>query len=229
LTLLQQRPHGVRSVVNPLDAFGGDDPESEEDIRTNATLGIRTLGRIVSLQDYEDFSRAYAGISKALVTWTWSGQGRGIFVTVAGPGGADVADEDIASLINTMKESGDPLVPLTVRSYAPRFFQIEADVQIDEAYIEEDVLAAVEDELRERFAFDQRQFGQPVAESQVIAAIHAVDGVLAVDLNALWRTGEDPQPMLQARVPRAGAAADQVEPAELLTLDTRPISLGVMT
>ena len=71
--------------------------------------------------------------------------------------------EVIKSLIKTMKASGDPLVPLTVRSYEPRFFQIEADVQVDPDYIENDVLTAVETELRARFSFEQRAFGQHVA------------------------------------------------------------------
>ena len=46
-----------------------------------------TLGRIVSLEDYEDFARAFAGIEKALATWMWSGEKRGVFVTVAGAKG----------------------------------------------------------------------------------------------------------------------------------------------
>ena len=52
-----------------------------------------TLGSIVSLQDYEDFARAFAGIEKTLATWVWSGQKRSVFVTVAGAKGAEVKSD----------------------------------------------------------------------------------------------------------------------------------------
>jgi predicted phage baseplate assembly protein len=228
LSLLITRPHGVRSVANPLAAFGADDPEPPDDIRDNATLGIRTLGRVVSLQDYQDFARAYTGIAKALATWTWDGQRRGIFITVAGPEGAEVQPEDLARLVTTIKEVSDPLVPVTAQSYTSRTFQLDASVKIDPDYLDEDVLAAVDTALRAAFAFEARGFGQPVHASEVIALIQAVTGVIAVDLNLLFVTGEQelPNPRLPAPIPRPGTAA--VDPAVLLTLDPRPISLGVM-
>jgi predicted phage baseplate assembly protein len=228
LSLLLTRPHGVRSVANPLAAFGADDPEPPDDIRDNATLGIRTLRRVVSLQDYQDFARAYTGIAKALATWTWDGQRRGIFITVAGPEGAEVQSEDLARLVTTIKEVSDPLVPVTTQSYTSRTFQLDADVKIDSDYLDEDVLAAVDAALRAAFAFEARGFGQPVHASEVIALIQAVAGVIAVDLNTLFVTGEPelPNPRLPAPIPRPGTMA--VDPAVLLTLDPRPISLGVM-
>ncbi len=76
LTMLAGRPLGVRGVINPLAAVDSADPETLDDARQNATLTIRTLGRIVSMKDYEDFARAFAGISKALATWSWNGERR---------------------------------------------------------------------------------------------------------------------------------------------------------
>ena len=52
----------------------------------NAPLTVLTLGRIVSLRDYEDFARAFAGVAKALATWTWDGERQGVFVTDRGRG-----------------------------------------------------------------------------------------------------------------------------------------------
>ncbi len=92
LTLLLTRPLGVRDVNDPVAPTGGDDPESRDDARANAPLTVRTLDRVVSLQDYEDFARAYSGIAKARATWTRAGQAHGIFLTVAGPDGAAVPE-----------------------------------------------------------------------------------------------------------------------------------------
>ena len=93
LTLLPVRPPGVRAVTNPLAASGAAGAETLEEIRGNAALTILTLDRIVSLQDYEDFARAFAGVAKALATWSWIGSTRGVFVTVGGVDGAALPPE----------------------------------------------------------------------------------------------------------------------------------------
>ena len=232
LSLLMTRPLGVSGVSNPLPATGAQDREGLEQLQRNAPLTILTLDRIVSLQDYEDFAQSFAGIAKALVTWTWDGQRRGIFVTVAGPKGAAVAEDSqtYKNLLDAMKQAGDPLVPLKVQTYNPAFFLIEARIKTHQDHQDETVLAAVRTAMRQLFSFEARKFGQPVTRSEVFAAIQQVPGVIAVDIDYLYRTDEN-EPTLQsdlsASAPKAGAAAPQA--AELLTLDPRPIPIGIMT
>ena len=81
LTTLLTRPLGVKEATNPLAASGGDDSELLVDARRNAPLTVLTLERAVSLQDYEDFSRAFAGVAKALATWIWDGTRRSLNIT----------------------------------------------------------------------------------------------------------------------------------------------------
>ena len=142
LGLLMTRPLGVREVTNPLDATGAADPESGDDIRQNAALTLRTLDRIVSLQDYEDFARAFSGITKALATWTWNGQQQGVLITVAGPDGAVVAEGTMLydNLVNAIRTFGDPFIPLGVASYRPAFFKVAAKIKIAFDYTQEIVL-----------------------------------------------------------------------------------------
>ena len=68
LAQLLDRPLGVKGVSNPIAASGGVDPESEDAARTSIPLGVRTLGRAVSLLDYEDYARAFTGVVKANAT-----------------------------------------------------------------------------------------------------------------------------------------------------------------
>ncbi|MGH7225915.1 MAG: hypothetical protein ACRELF_22070, partial [Gemmataceae bacterium] len=82
------RPQGLKSATNPSPASGAADPASAADARASAPLPTLTLSRIVSLEDYQNFSLAFPGIAKALATWTWFGSTRGIFLTVAGDDGA---------------------------------------------------------------------------------------------------------------------------------------------
>ena len=84
LSTLLTRPPGLKSAINPLAAEGADEPESFANAQENAPLTVMTLIGVVSLEDYENFSRAYGGIAKALATWTWDGRTRGVFITVAG-------------------------------------------------------------------------------------------------------------------------------------------------
>ena len=65
IALLGSQPRFVRTVINPVPAAGGADPESSIDTRRNAPGSVRTFGRIVSLPDFEDFARAFAGVAKA--------------------------------------------------------------------------------------------------------------------------------------------------------------------
>jgi predicted phage baseplate assembly protein len=233
ISLLLTRPLGVKGVINPIASSGADDAETLDDARTNAPLTVMTLDRIVSLQDYEDFARAYAGIAKAHATWTWSGQVRGVFVTVAGPDGAEVKpDSDLyKNLLAAMQQSGDPHVPLRVQTYRPAFFRLAANVKVHPDYLPDKVLAAVEQALRAQFSFAARQFGQPVALSEVIAVMQSVKGVVAVDVDKLYRfddTSAGLKALLPAAAPQAGDKGT-VAAAELLTLDPSPLhDLGVM-
>ena len=65
LAQLLDRPLGVKGASNPVQAAGGVDPEPEAAARASIPLAVRTLGRAVSLLDYADFARAFAGVAKA--------------------------------------------------------------------------------------------------------------------------------------------------------------------
>jgi hypothetical protein len=90
------------------------------------------------------------------------------------------------------------------------------------------VLAAVEAALRARYAFDVRQLGQPVQQSDVIACAHGVAGVVAVDLDLLFGGSQPTAQTLPSRQVRLLASRMRVVagvplPAEVLTLDPAPL------
>jgi predicted phage baseplate assembly protein len=229
LTSLLTRPPGLKSALNPFAAEGAEEPESFANAQQNAPLTVLTLERVVSLEDYENFSRSYAGIAKALATWTWDGRMRGVFLTLAAPLGASVSSLLIADLITAIHAAGDPFVPVRAVSYQKRLFKVAGKVKVDPAYEAEKVLAAATDALRDTFSFGKRQFGQPVNLSEVIALVQAVKGVVAVDIDKLYRTGETVKlnSRLEAELPHGGDPAS-LGAAELLTLDPAPIELEVM-
>ncbi|MCB0167281.1 MAG: putative baseplate assembly protein [Anaerolineae bacterium] len=236
LTLLTIKPLGVRSVTNPLASSGAEDRERIEDLRQNSPLTVLTLDRLVSLKDYEDFARAFAGFSKAQAIPTADGSARGIFLTVAGETGVvEESSTEFSNLVAALKTNGDPFVRIKVKPYRPVFFQIEATIGVDNTYLPEKVVQAVQTVLRARFSFAARRFGQPVTAVEVIAAIQNVAGVVYVDLKYLFLT--DPlspllskslQDVLPAAKPLPGTSYFTAQAAELLILDPRPIQIATV-
>lgn len=235
LTLLMSKPAGVREVTNPLDATGAADPETLEEIRHNTALTLRTLDRIVSLRDYEDFATAFSGVSKALATSTWTGRRRGVFLTVAGTDGAVIEETGsvYANLVRAIQKAGDPLVPVLVASYRPAFFKVVGKITVSDGSSSEIVLAGVQERLRDVFSFTTRRFGQPVALSEIVAVVHQVPGVQAVHLTQLYRVDDPTAPSLQPELPAMGPQSDSSGGsvgAELLTVDGSPLGeMGVLS
>jgi hypothetical protein len=237
LSQLMTRPLGVKGATNPIPATGGDDRDELPAARQNAPLTVLTLGRTVSLRDYEDFARGFAGVAKALATWSWDRDVRRIFITVAGPRGAKIPKESetYTRLVAAIRSAGDPHVTYTVASFQSVTFRVVANVKVDEpTYVRETVLTAIEGALRDRFGFDARSFGQPVELSDVISVIQVVPGVVAVDVDRLYRDDAPgsptslPAPRLLAAMPTVAPGGTLV-PAELLTLNSAPIAFGTMS
>jgi hypothetical protein len=232
LTLLMTRPLGAKSVTNPEATEGAADPQVFADARQNAPTTVLTLDRVVSLEDYEDFARNFSGVAKALATWTWNVNSRGIFLTVAGLAGVPIApDSSIRSdLLKALRDLGNPLLPAEVKTFKPVKFGLAGTVFVDADRVPEKVETAVKDALKAAFSFDARSFGQPVALSEVEAVIQNVSGVAFVDLDALYLgSTAGLQHYLPAQRPDAGAAVGTVFPAELLTLDEASLSALKMT
>jgi hypothetical protein len=220
LTNLLSRPLGLKATTNPQDAEGGADPETLADARTNAPLQVLTLNRVVSLRDYEDFARAYPGIAKALATWIWDGRSKGVLLTVAGPGGVLIDESgDVAKkLAEALSTAAEPFVTVRVKQHQAVTFNLAGGLFVNPDYDPQQVLATVRTTLATQFSFEARDFGQPVMLSEAMAAIHSVDGVIAVDLEQFYRTGSSPtrtDPLL-AELPAGGTAPPKG--AELLTL-----------
>ena len=156
------RPGGLRGVTNPASASGGMDPDTADDARQSAPLHLRTLERVVSLRDYEDFARAFAGVARALATWTWFGRTRGVIVTVAGANGGrlDPNGDTINNLTKALIAAGNPHIPVAVLPHRPAFFEVGALIMIDLAtYDPAQVLAAARAAVAVTFGFDGSDAG----------------------------------------------------------------------
>ena len=234
LDILMSRPLGVKEAVNPLPPTGADDPETRDQLRENAPLTVLTLDRAVSLQDYEDFSRGFAGISKAKAIWILDGTQNQVFITLAGPDGASIdnSGKTHKNLLKALRKSGDPYVRIKMASYKPAFFKLDAGIIVHPDYQPETVLEIIQNRLREEFSFLRRNFVQPVARSEVIETMQNVSGVVAVDVNAFYRSESQATDSLQTRLlakPALHLGNSQMTAAELLTLDPAPLDVRILS
>jgi hypothetical protein len=233
------RPAGLRAITNPAASAGGADPDTATDARASAPLHTLTLDQVVSLTDYRDMARAFAGVAKADAIWTWFGQTRGVAVTVAGSAGAPLNNSPIpGNLTATLRAAGDPYVPVQVLACRIDTFTLAGLVRVaTPTYDPTQVLPAVRAALAAAFGFDARAIGQGVAQSEVVAAIQSVPGVAAVQLTAfatpaataLAIDGDGLPVWLPAPFDPAGARGGPV-PGGLLLLDPSSLAnLGVWT
>ena len=187
LTTPIDRPLGVSGVTNPEPGTGGQDAETVTDIRSNAPLTVLTLGRAVSLADYETYASTFAGIAKAHALWIPGGPARGVFLTVAAVGGAPLlsGNPTLANLVASLQNYGNPLIPITARSFIETLFGLSADIMYNSSYDQSTVQAAVLQELSNTFSFAARTFGQDISADEVAAVMQAVPGVVAVNVKEI--------------------------------------------
>jgi predicted phage baseplate assembly protein len=235
LTLLQTRPLGVRSVTNPVAASGAADPERLEGARVNAPNTVLTLDRIVSIDDYEAFARAFAGIGKAQAVPIWLGETHLVHLTLAGVNGARVETTSTTykDLLEAIGANSDPVQPFRVDPHQPLYFKLTARIIVDPHYDSAQVVTAVRAALTDAFSFDKREFGQAVTAAAVISTIQQAAGVVATDLNQLYRSDDDqgPQQTEPAQLliaERAKLVHGGIQPGQLLLLSPLGASLSAV-
>ena len=234
LTMLRAMPLGLRSVTNAVPASGAEGPEQLADARRNAPLTLLTFERVVSLLDYENYARAYPGIAKARGDVLWIDGASMVFLTLAGATGGAPGDDVLRNLGLSIAGASDPSQRFEAAAFVPRYFSLGAAVAIDPRYVFADVQAAVQSLLLVSFGFDARDLGRSVTAAEVMALIHTVLGVVAVDLTELLPYSDDAPPantVLDA-VPAFGARFDVATkvrtPAELLLINPAGITLTEM-
>lgn len=206
LTLLMSRPLGIRSVTNPVAATGAADPESRDAARAHAPQTIQAMGRIVSRQDAEHFASAFAGIGKARARTLWRAGAPWLHLTVAADaaapdstGAGALADHRVEAgstlarnLADAIARSREPGLRIRLDTYLPVFFNVSANVLVDDRFAWADVSDAIRAALDDAFSFRSRGFAEPVHLVHVIRVAQRVPGVVLVDVDALHRFDQPP-------------------------------------
>jgi hypothetical protein len=179
ITLPTDKPLGVKGVTNPIRASGGAGPDTLALARSNLPLAVTALDRLVSVQDYADFARGFAGIGKAAATTLRDGRRALVHVTIAGLDDEPI-DETSDTFVNlgaALRAYGDPHQPVRVQVRDVLTLLVQASIAIAADYEWSDVQPRVRAVLLERFGFAAAELAQPVITSRLLAAIEGVRGV----------------------------------------------------
>jgi predicted phage baseplate assembly protein len=192
INLLASRPLGLKSVINPLTATGGADRESRDQARKNAPLAVMALDRLVSVQDYADFARTFAGIAKAKAMLLSDGRRQVVHLTIAGVDDISIDKQSdlYRNLYQALRQFGDPDQPVRLEVRELMLIILSAKVKILPEYQWEVVEPHVRQALLDTFSFDTRELGQDIILSEVISTIQKVNGVDFVDLDILDTVSE---------------------------------------
>lgn len=214
ISLLGDRPLGVRSVINPVGATGGADAETRDQARRHAPLAVMALDRLVSVQDYQDFCRTFAGIGKASARRLSNGRQEVVHITIAGADDIPIdANSDLyRNLRQALHQLGDPFQPIEVAVRELKLVVLVAKVKLLADYQWETVEPMIRRALLDAFSFDQRELGQDITLSEAISTIQGIAGVAFVDLDVLDGIAETTPPADLVNLSQTLQGADQPKP-----------------
>lgn len=193
ISQLATQPLGVRSVINPLRASGGADRDTRDQARRNVPLAVMALDRLVSVRDYADFARSYAGIGKARAARLTDRRSLLVHVTIAGKDDIPIDEHSdlYRNLVQALIQLGDPCQPVRLAMRRLKLLVISAGIKVMPDYAWESVAPKVRAAMLELYGFEQRELGQSAFPSEAISAMQAVEGVQYVDLRIFDAVAED--------------------------------------
>lgn len=193
ITLLATKPLGVKEVINPIAAAGGADKEDRDTARRNAPLAVMSLDRLVSVRDYEDFARTFAGIGKVSAVRLSDGRRRIVFLTIAGAD--DAAIPETSDLYQNLRRAlhlyGDPFQAIRIKQRRLKLIVVSANVRVHPDYLWEKVEPQVRASLLDKFSFASRELGQDVLLSEIISVVQSIEGVVYADVDMFGAVNED--------------------------------------
>ena len=224
----------------PMEATGGSEPEDGENARNAAPGKVQSLGRIVSLKDFESEALGIAGVASASAAWRLVSNTPSVVVTVlmdTGRGSEISAVQQALTDYNFLRGAGRH--PVIVEQGKRLYVAVSLDYVLKPSYradlVEPVIRRALgvnyggferDEDQTGLFSMRRRRFGGSEYASSIEGHTQNVEGVLWAISKAFCALGEsdDPAPL----VPGALTSLDEVpcDEGQILSLYDKHLVLN---
>ncbi len=224
----------VTRVELPGAITGGEQPEPGDNARRAAPGKVQSLGRLVSIRDFETEALSIAGVSLVDGAWDLVDNVAAVVLTVLMDTGRDAEVAQVRSMMATANRCrGAGRFPVVVRPGSRLSIYLAATAAVDPTFKLPIAEAAIRDALGVNgtsglFAASARTFGEPEYSTRIEAAIQNVDGVLWSEVTQLGTIGTAVDPSTLA-YPAASSLAPVVASGndQVLSLHTAHLRLAL--
>jgi len=219
---------------------GGAAPETGVHARETAPGRVQSLGRLVSLRDYETETMTIPGVALTAAAWDVVDNIPAVVLTVLMDSGREDEIDSVRQSISAANRCRGPRrFPVIAVEGHRRWVYLAATVTLDPSYDSDTVLAAVNDALMHQvvddddltpaglFALSSRTFGEPEYATRVEGAMQQVSGVVwtAVTAFGMLDPGDDPSLLSAPPAPWRRAEVVSPGPRDVLALDASHLVL----
>ncbi|MGB5974174.1 MAG: hypothetical protein WBG38_12695, partial [Nodosilinea sp.] len=213
---------GLDQIWLPGVASGGTEPENGDNAKAAAPGKIQSLGRLVSLRDFETEAIAIAGISKAIAAWQLVDNVPSVVLTVLMENGRENEFETVRGILATASRCRGPQrFPVLVKQGQVRYLYLRLVASLHPAFRPELLTQAIQTTLgvgdrHGLLGLGQRQFGQREYATRIEATVQQVEGVVWTRAEALgWfptpeKPAELPYPSSESQLAVVPCGANQV-------------------
>jgi len=236
------RPPGFDKVTLTGIVSGGAVAEDGEKAREAAPGKVQSLGRLVSIRDYETETLSVPGVVTAAAAWDLYAGVPALILRVLLEAGREAEFGAVrATLAHAQRCRGPDRFPLVVQQALLRYVYLDLSYVRDPSYRQEDVesglraaLGLTGDAAAERtglFGLRRRRLGEAEYASRIEGRLQNVPGILWCKATALGRFGAgiaDPSVLALPAAPRAAAQLLPCGPRELLQLAPQHLTLNAV-
>ncbi len=235
-----QRLEGLEKVRLPDVVSGGAQPEAAAKAREAAPGKVQSLGRLVSLQDYETEVNTIPGVSAATAAWGLKDGVPAVLLRVLLEAGREAEFQDVrATIAHFQRCRGPDRFSVAIEQAFLRYAFLDLLYAYDPRLVKADVearlraaLGLVGDEDHARsglLGLRNRRLGEPEYASRIEGVVQQVQGVVwcrVTGLGMFAAGAADPTALVLPAAPRPFSAKLGCAEAELLQLHPSHLTLS---
>jgi hypothetical protein len=185
ITQIAKPVKGLKNVLNPVAAAGGDDPETIENMRSAVPKTSVLLGQIVSIRDVEAVVSNIPGVRGFEVEWNWCKTMQSPMVHVYFIG----AESLCSFIVSRLSSLSEPNMTYQVQKALSIPVMVNIDLSVDPAFSPDDVISDAGKLLLNSsdgiLSPERIGIGKPLFRSRIYKVLTSVEGVLGAG-NISW-------------------------------------------